>query len=114
MEGRGKKWQTWQGGSGDSAGGWQQRGASHSYQGTGRWHQDERRQQGPSEDHNQKFPSYETMKPKLKAENTQKNIAETDVETDLPTGEYTKGIQRMLNGFRKAEVRMRKIEEAKD
>ncbi|CAE7730122.1 unnamed protein product [Symbiodinium sp. CCMP2456] len=115
MGGRGKKWQTWQGGSSDSAGGWQQRGASHSYQGTGRWHQEERRQQDHSrEDHSQKFPSYETMKPKLKAENTQKNTAETDGETDLPAGEYTKGIQRMLNGFRKAEVRMRKIEEAKD
>ena len=66
------------------------------------------------EEHGQKIPSYEMMRPKSKPEVSQKPTEEMDLFDIPPAGDYAKGIQKILNSFLKAEARTRKVEEARE
>ena len=95
--------------------GCQQHAASRSYKGAAKWKQEEHwPQEYVREEHGQKIPSYEMMRPKSKPEVSQKPTDKMDL-FDIPAaGDYAKGIQKILNSFLKAEARTRKFEQARE
>ena len=120
MGGRGKaKWGNWPRPTHGTQDGWEWRssGSAWNPKGAGKWDYQplNRRQRGDQEDDNNQFPGFEMMKPRAKPAlaNKEHEPTEGDLE-DMPVGSYMKGVQKILNNFRKAEGRTRKIENLKE
>ncbi|CAE7209907.1 unnamed protein product [Symbiodinium microadriaticum] len=120
MGGRGKaKWGNWPKEARRAHDGWDWRssGSAWNPKGAGKWEQPQasRRYQGDQDDRSSQFPGFETMRPRTRAPPTTRelDVIEGDGD-DLPVGSYMKGVQRILNSFRKAENKTRKIEGLKE
>ena len=118
--GRGKaKWNNWPRGAHGGQDGWEWRssGSAWNPKGAGKWDQPQasRRYHGDQDDGSSQFPGFEEMKPRTRAPPVTRDVDGMEGEgDDLQVGSYMKGVQRILNSFRKAEGRTRKIESLKD